>query len=75
MMLLLFLPRPIAIFAGNDMIALGVLTAIRGAGLRCSEDVSVIGFDDLESARPQTLRCPLYPSPDISSRPRQPAYC
>lgn len=49
-MLLRFLPRPTAIFAGNDMIALGVLTAIREAGLRCPDDVSVIGFDDLEIA-------------------------
>jgi DNA-binding LacI/PurR family transcriptional regulator len=32
------------------MIALGVLIAIREAGLRCPEDVSVIGFDDLDLA-------------------------
>lgn len=36
--------------SGNDMIALGVLAAIRDAGLRCPQDVSVIGFDDLELA-------------------------
>ena len=41
-------PRPTAIIAGNDLIAFGVLQAIRKAGLRCPEDVSVIGFDDLE---------------------------
>jgi LacI family transcriptional regulator len=44
------IPRPTAIFAGNDMIALGVLTAIREAGLRCPDDVSVMGFDDLDIA-------------------------
>jgi Transcriptional regulators len=49
-MLLRLIPRPTAIFAGNDMIALGVLAAIRDAGLRCPQDVSVIGFDDLEMA-------------------------
>jgi DNA-binding LacI/PurR family transcriptional regulator len=46
--LLRLIPRPTAIFAGNDMIALGALLAIREAGLRCPEDVSLIGFDDLD---------------------------
>jgi LacI family transcriptional regulator len=49
-LLLRLIPRPTAIFAGNDMIALGVLAAIRDAGLRCPQDISVIGFDDLEFA-------------------------
>jgi LacI family transcriptional regulator len=49
-LLLQLIPRPTAIFAGNDMIALGVLRAIRDAGLRCPEDVSVMGFDDLDLA-------------------------
>lgn len=49
-LLLRFVPPPTAIFAGNDMIALGALRAIREAGLRCPEDVSVMGFDDLDVA-------------------------
>jgi LacI family transcriptional regulator len=43
-------PRPTALFASNDLIALGALAALREAGLRCPEDVSVVGFDDLEFA-------------------------
>ena len=49
-LLLKMLPRPTAIFAGNDLIALGVIQAIRELGLRCPEDVSVMGFDDLDFA-------------------------
>ena len=50
LLLLRLIPRPTAIFAGNDMIALGVLRAIREAGLSCPEDISVMGFDDLDLA-------------------------
>ncbi len=46
--LLRLVPRPTAIMACNDMIALGALQAIREANLRCPEDVSLIGFDGLE---------------------------
>lgn len=48
--LLRMVRAPSAIFAGNDMIALGVLTALRELGLRCPQDVSLIGFDDLDIA-------------------------
>jgi LacI family transcriptional regulator len=38
--------RPTAIFAFNDMLAIGVLQAAREHGIRTPEDLSVIGFDD-----------------------------
>lgn len=39
--------RPTAVFAANDVVALGVYRAARERGLRIPEDVSVVGFDDL----------------------------
>lgn len=50
LLLLRMLPRPTAIFAGNDMIAMGVIQTIHELGLHCPNEVSVIGFDDLEFA-------------------------
>lgn len=42
--------RPTAIFAASDTQALGVLAAARDAGLSVPEDLSVIGYDDVEAA-------------------------
>lgn len=41
-------PRPTAIFCISDTLALGAITAAREMGFRVPEDVSVIGFDDVE---------------------------
>ncbi len=44
---LLSLPKPpTAVFAGNDEMAVGVYQAVRRAGLRVPEDLSIVGFDD-----------------------------
>ncbi|NTU84313.1 MAG: LacI family transcriptional regulator [Chloroflexales bacterium] len=40
-------PRPTAIFAANNFIAFGAMRALREAGLRVPEDLSVVAFDDL----------------------------
>lgn len=42
--------RPTAVFASNDLQALGVYQAAREAGLRIPDDLSVVGFDDLPVA-------------------------
>lgn len=41
------IPRPTAMFAANNFIAVGALRAIHEAGLKLVEDVSLVAFDDL----------------------------
>jgi len=49
---LLALPTPpTAVFAVNDLMAIGALVAIREAGLRVPDDVAVAGFDDIPAAQ------------------------
>lgn len=43
-------PRPTAVFAASDEMAVGAVHAVREAGLRVPDDVSVIGVDDHEMA-------------------------
>jgi LacI family xylobiose transport system transcriptional regulator len=42
--------RPTAVFAGNDLQALGIYEAARELGLRIPDELSVVGFDDLPLA-------------------------
>jgi LacI family transcriptional regulator len=51
--------RPTAIFAANDSMAIGALSALREAGVRVPEDLAVAGFDDITIAR--------YVNPPLSS--------
>jgi len=44
-------PRPDAVFAANDMMALDALVTAKEAGLRIPLDVAVMGFDDIPLAR------------------------
>lgn len=43
--------RPDAVFAANDMMALGCLFALNEAGVRVPQDLAVVGFDDIPLAR------------------------
>ena len=43
-------PRPTAVVCGNDVLALGALSAARQRGLRVPEDLTVVGFDDIAVA-------------------------
>lgn len=63
---LLALPEPpTAIFASSDTHALGAMEAIHSKGLRIPDDISVIGYDDIEAAaylNLTTIRQPMYRS-------------
>ncbi|HAE58679.1 MAG TPA: LacI family transcriptional regulator [Anaerolineae bacterium] len=40
-----------AIFSGDDLAAVGAMSALREAGMRVPEDIKIIGFDDIPLAR------------------------
>lgn len=44
-------PRPDAVFAVNDLLAIGALMATREASLKVPQDVAIMGFDDIPLAR------------------------
>ncbi len=52
-------PRPTAIFAANDAMAIGAISALREENVRVPDDIAVAGFDDIPIAR--------YVSPPLSS--------
>lgn len=62
-----------ALFAFNDNSAIGAISAIHEAGLRVPEDISVIGFDDIQAAAYSspsltTVRQPLRKMGEIAAR-------
>ena len=42
--------KPDAVFASNDLMAMGAIRAMREVGIRVPRDVGVVGFDDIPSA-------------------------
>ncbi len=51
--------RPTAVFAANDSMAIGALSAFRQSGVRVPEEMAIAGFDDIPLAR--------YMDPQLSS--------
>lgn len=43
-------PRPSAVFCANDLIALGVLQTMVAAGVGVPDELSIVGYDDIEFA-------------------------
>ena len=43
--------RPTAVFAANDLMAMGAMLAIREAGLTIPDDIAIIGFDNIPTAK------------------------
>lgn len=56
---------PTAVFAADDFIALGVVGALKDAGFRVPEDVSVVGYDD------QVLAAGFYPRLTTVKQPEE----
>ena len=57
--------RPTAIFAASDTLAIGAISGLKEKGLKVPEDISVVGFDDIEFAAYcdpplTTMRVPAY---------------
>jgi len=61
-------PKPTAIFALNDMMAIGAMSAVNQAGLSIPGDMSLIGFDNIELAGMVTpsLTTVAQPIPEIA---------
>lgn len=62
-----------ALFAYNDISAIGSISAFHGTGLRVPEDISVMGFDDIQNAAYidpplTTVRQPLQKMGEIAAR-------
>ncbi|MBN1311482.1 MAG: LacI family DNA-binding transcriptional regulator [Anaerolineae bacterium] len=65
--------RPTAIFAANDIMALGAIYAVQEAGLEIPADIAIVGYDDRDFAawiRPAltTIRMPSYEMGQAAAR-------
>lgn len=63
--------RPTAVFAASDVLAVGVLEAARAHGVSVPDELSVVGFDDIELsayAGLTTVRQPLFDSGHLGTR-------
>jgi DNA-binding LacI/PurR family transcriptional regulator len=64
--------KPTALFATNDTMAIGALSAIHEAGFRIPDDISLIGFDDLSFSKmtyPKltTIRQPKFKTGEVAT--------
>src|SRR5688572_28269024 len=59
---------PTAVFAASDLQALAMLDALEGLGKRVPDDLSVVGFDDVELARYAGLTTVAQPLEDSGTR-------
>lgn len=59
--------RPTAIFVTSDIQASGVLQALDEEGVRCPEDIALVGFDDIELARHIGLTTMRQPMSDMGT--------
>jgi LacI family transcriptional regulator len=66
-------PRPTAVFAHNDALALGLMESMREWGLNCPSDLAVVGFNNTELGR--VLATPLttvdYPVAEVAGHAGQ----
>ena len=61
--------RPTAVFAHNDLLASGILSAARRLGLRVPDDVAIVGFNDTDIAEAlglTTVRQPFERSGEVA---------
>jgi len=47
--------RPDAVFAANDQLALGLLQSFTATGIKVPEEISIIGFDDIDFASQSSI--------------------
>lgn len=64
---------PTALFVTNNLMTIGAMRTVLDRGLRCPEDIALIGFDDFEWAsvfRPRltTVRQPVYEIGETATR-------